>query len=270
MIITLYGKDSYIRKRKKKELIDSYKSKHEDADVVFFDLDEDKEVWLNVKDFLKQPSMFVDSKLAVVKNGTKISKKEWREVLKSYLDNKKVFIIISQERKPNKKFKFLLNSPAKVQEFAELEGRKLSKFFAKECKKRGLTFSKPAKRYFMFYIKNNKYRSWRIINQLDKVSLAGFELPVSKNDLNKIIEWNNREKIYKITGKIMNSNSVFKGLSYLEGLFLNGESISHAFNSLGYKARGKKAKKLSEYDVSIKSGGLEYEEALLSFVLDKR
>ncbi|HMB17539.1 MAG TPA: hypothetical protein VKO61_01365 [Candidatus Paceibacterota bacterium] len=269
MIITLYGKDSYIRKNKKQELIDSYKSKHEDADVVFFDLDEDKEAWIEVKDFLKQPSMFVDSKLAVVKNGTKVSKKEWREVLKSYLEDKSVFIIFSQERKPSKKFRFLLKSPAKIQEFKELEGKRLLRFFNKECKKRGVIFSEPAKRYFLFYIKNNKYRSWRVINQLDKIALAGFGSPISKEELEEIVEWDNKEEIYKITGKIMSSRSIPKSLIYLESLFLNKESMSHAFNSLGYKAKGSNAERLSKYDVSIKSGGLEYEEALLSFILDK-
>ncbi|KXB08219.1 hypothetical protein AKJ56_01635, partial [candidate division MSBL1 archaeon SCGC-AAA382N08] len=132
MFITLYGPDSYRRKEKLNELVSSYKSKYKDIDVMFFDLRENPDSWEEALDFLKQPSMFVEVKLAVVKEVSQVERKPWIDALKKYKESKDVFIIISEEKKPNKKFSFLLKKPAQWQEFEELEREKLRRFLAKK------------------------------------------------------------------------------------------------------------------------------------------
>jgi len=59
-----------------------------------------------------------------------------------------------------------------------------------------------------------------------------------------------------------------KKLVILEQLFLQKEEPARLFNSLVYQVRGNDILRLADYDVSVKSGGLEYEEALLDFVIE--
>lgn len=267
MFITLYGPDSYKRNKNLRNLIASYKSKYEGIDVMFFDLNEDPDLWEKALDFLKQPSMFVDSKLMIVKGVTQVERKAWIEALKSYEGNKNVFIIVSEGKKPNKKFSFLLKKPAKVREFEELAGDKLGRFLAKKMKKSGIELSSRAKNFFLSYVLSGKDRSWRIVNELDKISLAGFDGIVEEGDLKEIIEWRSSEEMYSVTGRVLNSHDEEMKLVSLERLISRGEDSSHIFNLLAHQARGRDAEKLAEYDISVKSGGLEYEEALLDFVL---
>jgi hypothetical protein len=53
----------------------------------------------------------------------------------------------------------------------------------------------------------------------------------------------------------------------LQSLIADGEAMPYIFNSLGYMMTGDALSLLADLDVSIKSGGLEYEEALLSLAL---
>lgn len=266
MIITLYGPDSYRRNKNLRELVSYYKSKYEGLDAMFFDLNEN-DSWEEVLDFLKQPSMFVSSKLAVIKGVGQIERKPWIDALKSYGENKNVFIIVSEEKKPTKKFGFLLKSPAKAQEFEELEGEKLGKFLNKKMKEVGVEFSPGAKRFFVSYLSSGKDRSWKLINELTKISLAGFGKVVGEDDLKKLIEWRDAEEMFFVTRNILGSRDSGMKLVSLERLISRGEDSAHVFNLLAYQARGESAEKLAGYDVSIKSGGLEYDEALLDFVL---
>ncbi|MFB6212896.1 MAG: hypothetical protein ABEI53_03745, partial [Candidatus Magasanikbacteria bacterium] len=67
---------------------------------------------------------------------------------------------------------------------------------------------------------------------------------------------------------LFKDNSLISQVETLERLINRGETNSHVFNLLGYQAKGKSARKLADLDVKIKSGKLDYEEALLSFLLD--
>jgi hypothetical protein len=270
MIITLYGTDSYLRNKKKNELINSYKLKNSNIDIVFFDLDKNKDNWLDVENFLKQPSMFINKKLAVVNNGTIVDLKGWCDLLKKYINNKNIYILINQTKKPPKKFKFLLEEPVIFKEFKELEGNSLLNFLNKESKKRKILFDNNSKRFLLSFINDNKKnKAWLLINELNKIELANFSNPIKKEDLEKIIYWNKNSDIFNITKNIIYSKDQTMKLSYLESLFLEKEDSAHIFNLLGYQSRGKNSLVLSNYDFSIKSGGLDYKEAILKFVLGK-
>jgi DNA polymerase III delta subunit len=267
MIICLYGPDSYRKKQKLNELLSLYKSKHKNLDSVFFDLEENSESWGEVIDFLKQPSMFVDSKLAVVKGVTQIDRKGWLDVLKGYGEEKKVFVVILENKKPNKKFSFLLKKPNKFQEFEELKRDELRKFLIINLKKLDIKLSSGAEIFFISYLLSGKDRSWRLINELNKIYLAGFEGVIQESNLKEIIEWRGVEDMFFITGGILNSHNTKTKLVSLEKLFLRKEDPGHIFNLLAYQSKGIDADKLAKGDVLVKSGELEYEEAVLNFIL---
>ncbi|MFH1193342.1 MAG: hypothetical protein V1656_03470, partial [Candidatus Jorgensenbacteria bacterium] len=60
--------------------------------------------------------------------------------------------------------------------------------------------------------------------------------------------------------------SVRQNLVLLEGLLMREDGY-RVFNSLAYAAEGIAAERLADYDISAKSGGLEYEEVLTDFVM---
>ena len=267
MIIFLYGEDSFRRNKKVRELTDAYKEKHPSIDMAVYDLDESPEDWGKARDFLVQPSMFADAKLLVIKEVQSVGEKEWIKTLKRQAETEKTFVIISDGKSPKKDFGFLKKSPVKIQEFAELESVSLSAFFVKEAGLRGLEFSNDAKSFLLAYVGDSKERSALLVNELEKIYLGGFGRVISKQDLDGLVKFEKREAVWRAGSAMLRERNVFRRLGLLEKILFQREAPSYIFNSLGFQASGKTALKLAEYDVSVKSGGLEYEEALTDFAL---
>lgn len=267
MVIYLCGPDSYRRNKKLNELIAAYRQKYKQIDLQIFDLEEDPEAPQKAKEFIEQPSMFVDSKIALVKESGMTETKEWLNILKTNLNTFKTFILISDKTKPKKAFSFLLKKPVTSQYFEELKGLLLEAFLEKEIRVRKLNFSSEARRFFKTYLESAEEKTWLAINELDKIALANFPQPISKTDLTRFIHWTVSEKPFLIAGQILYSRGPRQKLGLLEKLLLQKEEPARIFNSLAYQARGKELMRLADYDIAIKSGKLEYEEALTDFVL---
>ncbi len=265
MIIYLYGPDSYRRGKKLTELISSYKEKHPALDLRFFDFEEDENLWISARDFLEQPSMFRSAKCAVIYAGTAVDKKSWIQTLASYSEAKDVFIMISEDAKPKKAFSFLTKKPCISQEFAELVGVNLDRFLKLEAKSRGLVFTPPAWKFFSEYVLASNI--WTGIRTLEKIELAQFSQPISLGDVERITDWFSRDKVFSLMRECGGNLSWKKKIAFLEKAIIQKEDPAYLFNSLSFGARGNNLLYLAEYDISIKSGVLEYEEALLDFVL---
>jgi DNA polymerase III delta subunit len=267
MIIFLYGEDSYRRHQKLKELIAAYRAKHKDIDFLQIDLAETPADWLKAKDFLVQPSMFVDSKILVVKESGSVDEKDWRKVLKAELANAKVFILISDAKKPAKPFDFLLKPPAQAQLFEELTGEALGSFLKKEAAKRGLVFAPEAWHFFTNYVSKQSERGWFSAGELQKIALANFQAPISLVALQKAVRPAVGDFSFLKAKNLFFERTPGRRLFWLEDLILTKEEPAYLFNLLAYQAQGRDLGRFADYDVSIKSGGLEYEEALLAFIL---
>ena len=132
MVIFLYGADSYRRNGKLRELVQSYKNKHEEIDLLLIDLEDEPDSWARARDFLNQPSLFLNSKVLIVREAASVEEKEWLAVLKRELETPKSFVLVSDRGKPPRKFGFLLKGPAVSQSFPELEGASLKIFLQKK------------------------------------------------------------------------------------------------------------------------------------------
>jgi len=278
MIIFLHGPDSYRRNLKLKEVVGSYRKKYRDADIQMFDFSaeggsasggDEPDDWIKAKDFLAQPSMFTASKVAVLKEGTSVDEKKWIETLKSYLKSGKIFVILSDSKKPAAKLSFLLKPPVKCQEFGELAGVKLTAFLKKEATVRNLRFSALAWQDFVSYIASVKNRSQIAINELEKIKLAGFGQPVGVDELGLVIPERSTEEMFRVVWRFLNAKEPVKKLAFLEELMARDESPDHVFNFLASLAKGKTAEDFADYDVMRKSGKIEIEEALLSWALGR-
>ncbi len=267
MVIYLYGPDSYRRKTKLDSLLSEYKKKYPSVDVFSADFDDAPEDWEGVRDFLNQPSMFVDSKIAIVKHPQEVKEKAWRETLKKFLKNEKVFVLLSDGKNPLKDFQFLLEAPSKAQEFKTLDGRLLEMFVRGEAKARGIAFAPDALLPFVRYIESGEERSWNAVAELDKLALLSADAPVTKETIAAYFNQSTNYQVFQVTARILSSRDSNERLALLERLFLQHEAGAYVFNSLSYGARGKSVVTLADYDIAVKSGRLEYEEALLKFAL---
>lgn len=271
VVYFLFGPDSYRRGKKLREMVDEYKSRYRDFDLLGADLEEDPTQWEKVRDFLNQPSLFVESKVAVVKESGAMPQeeggKEWAKVVKSFLKTEKVFIVLSDREEPSAAFSFLLGDPVKHEEFNELSGRPLEIFVKKEVELRGLALDSRALEYFLRYLFWTEGRGWAAVNGLDVIALAGFKSPVTLSDIKPLFTVAMNEEVYQIARALIFERQVTARLALLEQALIERIPDAHLFNSLGFQARGESITKLADYDIAVKSGSLEYEEALTSFAI---
>jgi DNA polymerase III delta subunit len=267
MIYFLHGPDSYRRREKLNEIIAAYRLKHAHADMYILDCEDSPDAWREAMDFAVQPSMFAPSKVLVVRESGAVKEKEWIKFLKKNILSKDIFIFISDTKGPLKDFSFLRDAPH-VMEFSELTGKKFETFVVSVAKKNNLVFSPDALRMFVSLIGTLENKSWVAVSEMEKLALLGIG-DVSPDDIKKHTEFASKSVMYEEARKMLRARNFYDGLAIFERLISSNEAPSYIFNSLGFQASGEDAVRLAEYDVKIKSGTLEYEEALLDFILSK-
>jgi DNA polymerase III delta subunit len=269
MVIFLYGPDSYRRTRKVREVVSKYKKKHATADLLGVDLDENPDGWRDARDFVNQPSMFTEAKLLLVREGCSISEKEWVKTLKRCVGLEHVFVIVSDMKEPKKDFKFLLEIPVAAQEFSALDGRVLAVFIEREAKAKMIALQPEALALFSTFIAERapEERGWVADNELQKLAFTKFEQPITKHSLEEFLTLKAQEDVSRLTMRLAYGRDFSQKLAALEQLLTQKSAPAHVFNLLGYYTKGATAVALADYDISVKSGGLEYEEALLDFAL---
>lgn len=205
-------------------------------------------------------SMFEASKLVVVENPFEVGDpKKLKEVLRPESKSKEVTIILSSETKGSANFGFLgrLEEPSQSQEFKKMEGATLTAFIKNEATARKLKLSSSIIEALRDVFDGN---SWGVITELDKLTLSK-EQSVETQLV--------RENFYELINTLRSSRDIKKRLTALE-FILSGlkEDPARAFNTLAYRIfTAEFAKQLADYDLAIKSGRLDYEEALLDLAL---
>ena len=269
MIYFLYGPDSCRRNQKLKSSLGGYRKKYPTGDIMAVDLEENPDDWTKARDFLNQPSMFVDSKVLIVKESGDVPEKEeknWIKVLKSGIGNRPyVHLRIEREETP-KSFRVPPEAPGE-ERFLRRTGWRVVEAFVK--KKRGARDWNLKKAPGIFSLiafpPLPNGAGWRVA-ELEKISLSGFSQPIKSSDLKKIISPVLGDQVFESREKNLVVPEL-GGLGLLESLFLQKKEAAYIFNSLAYIAKGKDIVRMADYDVAVKSGNLEYEEALLDFVL---
>lgn len=247
MIIYLYGPDSYRRQEKLKEIVANYKKKHLAITIDKFAEGE----FGRLEDFIKNQSLFDEFKLAIIFESASLrtapENKNFAELLKTHLNSKSTILAISVDKKLPKEFGFLLEKSVVSQSFEELSGLYLENFIKKEAEKRGMKLSPDV---FRKLIIANRSDLWGIVNDLDKLELGGkLEDGLVEPEFFSLI---NRAKRGDITA--------------LE-ILLSKQEPAMIFNIIASQAGPDLKEKMANYDVAIKSGKLEYEEALLDVIL---
>lgn len=251
MVIYLYGPDSYRRREKLKEILVKYRLKHSAATVGNFFLDE-KEEFVRLQNFASSQSLFGGSRLAVIYGVA--NDKNIGEFLKLHLQSPNISFVILTEKELGKNFDFLLKKPVLSQEFKKLSGMQIAVFIKKEAENRGIKLSPETLSALVSY----GVDTWSIVNELDKVALGGCpEYLESAPNFFTLLSY-------------LKSSRLFDQRVVSLTRLLESEDSAKIFNMLAVQDVSDSAVwkiKMADYDVAIKSGKLDYPEALLDFAL---
>ncbi len=264
MIIFLYGPDDYRREEKKREIVAEFKKKRSDLGIGKFSL-EDESGFDKFSDFLKNQSLFQAAKMAVLTNSFEVEggrlKGESKNELKAVIDNKNITVLISEKDKPLKAMDFLLKKPVLVQEFEILKGKEWEDFAKSEIKKRSINISDSG---FKFLVQVYEGNTWGLITELDKVQFLGTE-EIGVRELENIGVAQAPNFWSLIWG--FKNRDIKQRLWALEKVFGMNEPGAKIFNILAYQLP-EKIGDMARYDLMVKSGKLEYEEALVDLVIN--
>lgn len=268
MIIFLYGVDDYRREEKRRAIVGEFLKKRSGLSVRFFSAEGDLNWFEEFKSFLRNQSIFESAKLVVISGISEVPAKGLAEELKLFLDNKSVTVIISTPDKPGKELNFLLKKPIRqaqgepvlVQEFDVLKGKEWNLFVKGEIKKREMNFTPAAADFLEKVYEGNP---WRLVTELDKLRCLELEI-VDRKDLEKM----GLEVVPNFWSLILGFKSRFLGdrLRALEKMLGTNEPTAKVFNIIAYQLP-EKIEKIAGYDLAIKSGKMDYEEALVDLAI---
>lgn len=271
MVIYLYGPDSYRRSEKLRELTRAYAEKNPERDTLHINLeDEGVEGWMRAKDFLGQPSMFVEMKLLVLTEVAQESHEAWVSLLHAERNSEKTFVIISDSLTPHKSFKFLLEKPVHTQHFPELNGRELETFLLTIAKTEGFSFTPEGWRAFLLALRTfgeGSGKTWRAISEIKKLALLTEGGEIDAEAIQKGIHFSPTRDFYGLTRETLFGRSVGARLLAVEELTAGNFDSGWIFNTLCFLAKGKEALILARADIDIKSGVLDYETAITRVAL---
>jgi DNA polymerase III delta subunit len=243
-------------------------------------LSEDKEGWTRARDFLVQPALFVESKVLVLREAAREEHVAHHELIRREISSPKTFVIISDSEGPTPEFAFLLKESFQTHQFQELGDRDFGQFLLQEARARKLLFDDAAWQYFLRFVlqtKNdtdpkmkkveNGERLWRAIMELEKISLLAGDKRVTLADVTRHLEFTAQKNFYDLVGIILRGRDKKIRLTALEELLSSDFDPARIFNTLGFFANGAVAATLAQKDIRVKSGALDYESALLEFVI---
>lgn len=262
MIVLLIGPDDFRREEKRKEITGEYTKKRKFLNLKVFDFDEDEISGL--ENFMANRSIFEDAKLAVLKNisalKSEIRKGKLIPSLKSAISSKTNHILISERETLPADLKFLLKKPVAVQEFGWLSAASWQNFIKAKTAEAGLRLTPAATGFLAEIFKND---TWGLITELQKLSFLK-----NKNIDKKDLEFLNSRTPVDFWNELqeLKSFSAPRRLRALEFLLEKGEGGGKIFNVLS-AIWPQKISEFANFDLLIKSGKLEYEEALLKLVL---
>ena len=269
MIIFLYGPDDYRREQKNWEILAEFQRKQSDLGIGKFDLANGGD-FEKFQEFLRSQSLFQVAKMAILDSAFEAEAKDLGKTLKDFLENKDVTILMSEKDKPVKTLDFLRRKPVVFQEFEILKGKEWESFVVSEIQKREIKISSSGVKFLTQVYEGD---TWRFITELDKIqhlgnpsTSSGPRMEIHTRDLEDLgIE--QAPNFWSLIWGFKNRD-IKERLWALERVFGMNEPAAKMFNILAYQLPDKKTA-IAYGDLAVKSGKLEYEEALLELIISQ-
>ncbi|HUC31428.1 MAG TPA: hypothetical protein VMR99_01920 [Candidatus Paceibacterota bacterium] len=260
MIIFLYGPDDYRRSKKKRSIIAEFTKKRSEIGLGIFDLEE-KAALENLGEFLKTQSIFETAKLAVLENAFELEAPKLAKLLKPFAEEKNITILIAEKDKPVKALAFLLDKPTISQKFEQLAGAEWTSFINDETKKNGVRLAAAAAQFLGTVYDGN---TWALITEIEK--LAGFKggAMIEKKDLD-VFDFEVAPNYWGLINGLK-SFDVKNRLYAFEKMLASNDPPAKIFNILASQWQ-EKIPHMAEYDLAVKSGKVDYDEALVDLLI---
>jgi DNA polymerase III delta subunit len=271
MIIFLYGPDDYRRSEKKRSIIAEFAKKRSEIGLGIFDMEE-KTALENLGEFLKTQSIFETAKLAVLENAFELDAPKLEKLLKPFIEEKNITILIAEKDKPLKALAFLLDKPAFAQKFEMLAGPEWTAFILAEAKKNDVQLTAAAAQFLGTIYDGN---TWGLITEIEK--LCGFKKgvagasaetgaggPIDKKDLD-VFDFEVAPNYWGLINGLKNYD-IKNRLYAFETMLAANDPPAKIFNILASQWQ-EKTPHMAEYDLAVKSGKVDYEEALVDLLI---
>lgn len=252
MLLYVYGGDGYRRGRALREqIIPAYVAKHSDAALSYFYGDE-TDIYDRLRAFTQNVSLFASVALGVLYAPEALAK-DSLTLLKKLVDSQTASLVVVAEKKlPKKDFGFLYTEKVKAFEYEVLAGAAWLSFVKQEAVTRGAKLSDVEIRALATAHAGD---SFAVVTELEKVGLGGeLALGAVKSDFFGLIK------------SFRYGRSFREKISALDEL-LEGGGAPGAFNMFARFTDGALRSRMAEYDILIKSGKLDYAEALFDLIL---
>lgn len=237
MIIFLYGPDTFRSRQKLNEILAQYKEKNKRAfNLKFFDCDEQKVDIKNLKDELRQTSMFKEKKLLVVSNifsDTALKEKFLKEA-KDFVSSDEVIVIYESGaiKATDKLLKFLIKE-AKVQEFKNLDESNLKTWIKKEVQNQKGKIEDTAVDVLCDYSGNDL---WQLSNEISKMVNFKKNRTVTSQDVKLFLKPKIENDIFRTIDAIAQKNKR-QALNLLANHLEEGDNALYLLSMIGYQFR---------------------------------
>jgi len=262
MIILLVGKDSYRRKKYLNDIVGQFKEKHGLSNLRYFELT-DGNISPSVQ-FIQGRSMFDPLGMAVIEDLDaesldKTDIEDFSKCLKRASLDREMTVLISSEDNILADFSLEEADIFKSWTFDVLDGKELAAFISKEASSKGLKLSFSD---INLLISSFGGDLWAISTEIEKISLSGESV---HGDAYAGLNY------FSIINSLKSGRSAGEKLASLELLLTKlKEDPARVFNGMAYSApRGVTSESwfrmMADYDIAIKSGKMDYAEALVDF-----
>lgn len=254
MITYLYGADAYRRGARLRRLISDFQEKFPQGGVGFFDCTEDGALPA-LERFVSALGLFSPEALAVVRS-PEAGERALNKILKEVIGDGRVHLVLLADKKlPAAEFSVLKNDAQKgltVESFDDFKDGDFLAYITEECQERNLKVSKEVIREVAAMYPGD---TWMAMTELSSVAFGGSPTPPA------LTGGDFTAQILALIGQ-----DVGRRLRSLY-FFLRDDEPAKTFNIAAAWMRGATKVRMADYDVAIKTGKLEYEDALFDIVV---
>jgi len=268
MLYLLYGPNSYLRRKKITQLVETKRAQHPTLRVERFFVDEEGEA-NRLHEFVVSRDLFGSLyKLAVVDGSAHAQDKSTlMHVLGVAEKDRNIILILNEETRqksiPVTVADLLKKLEVQEQYFSETLRDKMPSLVFAECKERGIAVEASAVRALCALYGSD---TEGVMNEIQKLSFL--DEPVSLDLLRRLGGYAQDLVLFEFSRIIFGRTGVRERLGAWERLQLQHTEPHRVFNYCAKVATQRDdVEKIARADISIKSGRLESEQAMLALVL---
>ena len=193
--------------------------------------------------------------------------------MKPFVEEKNITILIAEKDKPVKALAFLLEKPVLAQKFEQLAGAEWTAFIHAEAKKNDVKLTLAAAQFLGTIYDGN---TWGLVTEIGKlrgfkkgapgtgIASANTSAPIDKKDLD-IFDFEVAPNYWGLINGLKNYD-IKNRLYAFETMLAANDPPAKIFNILASQWQ-EKIPHMAEYDLAVKSGKVDYEEALVDLLI---